>query len=207
MTRLLLIFLLFSPALFAQQATVTYRQLQYVDGKPVPQMKLLLAVRDSVGYALPLEVHGRTFRPKEPLGSSFELHADYMDLSTGRLLMQNHPGGLGRYLIEDTVATLKWTLLDEEKTVLGQRCKKAITELNGQTVTAWYAPGIPLPFGPNLLHGLPGLILEADYQRPVSVVEAVELKREAPAIVPPNRGKRVTLQQFREELRKRDERN
>ncbi|OAB28189.1 GLPGLI family protein [Flavobacterium fryxellicola] len=63
----------------------------------------------------------------------------------------------------------KWDLLNESKTIDGYLCYKATSTLvrnNGTKgvfkfpIVAWYAPAIPVPFGPLGYGNLPGLILE-----------------------------------------------
>lgn len=54
-----------------------------------------------------------------------------------------------------------WRLTDESKEILGLVCQKATVDFRGREWIVWFAPEIPLPVGPWLLHGLPGLILEA----------------------------------------------
>lgn len=54
-----------------------------------------------------------------------------------------------------------WELKNETKTIGKYTCYKATTNFRGRNYTAWYAPDIPLPYGPWKLQGLPGLILEA----------------------------------------------
>lgn len=65
-----------------------------------------------------------------------------------------------------------WTLTGEEKCVGGRTLLKAttlkpITESGNKegtkTVHAWYAPDIPVPFGPLGYDGLPGLIMEVRF--------------------------------------------
>lgn len=61
-----------------------------------------------------------------------------------------------------------WKLLKEEKVVRGRVLYKAVTEVVQENfagkfttnVEAWYAPDIPVPFGPVGFDGLPGLIME-----------------------------------------------
>lgn len=61
-----------------------------------------------------------------------------------------------------------WELTNETKTINGYLCYKATSIYHNQTwndnpkfeISAWYTPRIPVPFGPNGYHGLPGLILE-----------------------------------------------
>lgn len=52
----------------------------------------------------------------------------------------------------------KWNLTQETKYIGNYLCYKAT--LDKENKFAWYTPEIPVNFGPNKFHGLPGLILE-----------------------------------------------
>ncbi len=62
---------------------------------------------------------------------------------------------------EEPLPPLDWTLTDSVKTVCGYTCHQAKAGLYGRVWTVWYAPELPLSYGPYVLGGLPGLILEA----------------------------------------------
>lgn len=66
------------------------------------------------------------------------------------------------YLVQDIYTELKWKITTESKIISGYKCTKASTYYRGREWVAWFAPEIPLSFGPWKLHGLPGLILEAN---------------------------------------------
>lgn len=55
---------------------------------------------------------------------------------------------------------LPWKLTKEKKEILGYAVQKATTSYGGREWTAWFANSVPLPFGPYIFGGLPGLILE-----------------------------------------------
>ena len=58
---------------------------------------------------------------------------------------------------------MQWTLLpDSTNVILGYDCNLAESDYHGRHWKAWFAPEIPLCFGPWKLHGLPGLILKAE---------------------------------------------
>lgn len=64
-------------------------------------------------------------------------------------------------LVEENLPEIKWVINSSEKdTILGQMCNKAIGEFRGRVYTVWYAPNIPVRFGPWKIQGLPGLILK-----------------------------------------------
>ena len=62
---------------------------------------------------------------------------------------------------EEPLPQWDWTLTDSVKTVCGYTCHQAKAGLYGRTWTVWYCPELPLSYGPYVLGGLPGLILEA----------------------------------------------
>ncbi len=66
------------------------------------------------------------------------------------------------YRFTEPVPEIEWRLHPTEtRTLLGYDCRKATAEFRGRTWTAWFAPDIPVAFGPWKLGGLPGLILSA----------------------------------------------
>lgn len=55
---------------------------------------------------------------------------------------------------------LQWTLIDEKKKIGHYYVQKASTEYGGRKWLAWFTTEIPLPFGPYIFYGLPGMIME-----------------------------------------------
>ncbi|RIV70829.1 GLPGLI family protein [Flagellimonas aequoris] len=65
---------------------------------------------------------------------------------------------------------LNWEITDETKSILGYTCYKAVgykeqydpgrKKLLTFSPVAWFAPELNMPFGPNGIDGLPGLVLE-----------------------------------------------
>jgi len=55
-----------------------------------------------------------------------------------------------------------WALADETRTIKGYSCKKATARYLGRTWIVWYTEDIPLPIGPWMLWGAPGLIVAAE---------------------------------------------
>ncbi|MFC6269166.1 GLPGLI family protein [Frigoriflavimonas asaccharolytica] len=53
-----------------------------------------------------------------------------------------------------------WELKNETKKISSYQCKKAVGKYKGRTYIAWYTDTIPIPDGPYVFKGLPGLILE-----------------------------------------------
>lgn len=64
---------------------------------------------------------------------------------------------------QDSVPALEWDFSSEATdTIMGYECHRATAEFAGRRYTAWFAPEIPLPFGPYKFGGLPGLILKIE---------------------------------------------
>lgn len=70
------------------------------------------------------------------------------------------PGAMIKY--GQQLPDIEWKLCDGSEVVSGYTCRKATGTMGGRTWSVWYAPEIPLQFGPWKLHGLPGLILRAE---------------------------------------------
>jgi GLPGLI family protein len=63
-------------------------------------------------------------------------------------------------LVKEESLKDSWKFHAETKSLSNLLCKKATIQFRGRNYTAWYAPKIPVPFGPWKLRGLPGMILE-----------------------------------------------
>ncbi|TDQ11754.1 GLPGLI family protein [Pedobacter metabolipauper] len=69
------------------------------------------------------------------------------------------------YIIDQDYPVINWELLNEQKIIGGYNCQKAKGLWKGRTYIAWFTLEIPQSFGPWKLHGLPGLILEAEDEK------------------------------------------
>ncbi|QRM88780.1 GLPGLI family protein [Lacinutrix sp. WUR7] len=54
----------------------------------------------------------------------------------------------------------RWQITNETKEIGGYKCFKANKIVSKSNIIAWFTNQIPVPFGPNGIDGLPGLILE-----------------------------------------------
>jgi len=87
----------------------------------------------------------------------------------------------------------KWNITKDTKTIKGYLCKKATTnsiEVDPEDsayyglVTAWFTEDIPIPTGPDRYCGLPGLILEIEYENSnkKTTVESIEFNKKVKLI-------------------------
>ena len=83
----------------------------------------------------------------------------YNDYQTGTTVTQK-PIFEETFLVQDSLAKIKWKLTSDTRTVAGFECRKAIGLLNDSiTVFAFYTDEILVSGGPESIHGLPGMIL------------------------------------------------
>lgn len=66
---------------------------------------------------------------------------------------------------EEPVPQIDWEIAEQTDTIAGYRCLAAEGDFGGRRWKVWFAPEIPLPYGPWKLGGLPGLILRAEDSR------------------------------------------
>ncbi len=123
------------------------------------------------------------------------------------------------FLVSGTLTPYEWELTSETKQIGSYSCYKAIakreitemriSEVNGEreeneetrteTITAWYAPEIPVNHGPDAYWGLPGLILEVSNGSRVMVCNKVTLNpKEEVAVAIPTKGKKMTSEKYEE---------
>lgn len=70
------------------------------------------------------------------------------------------PFGDEELLMKDSLPNVKWKYTDEYRNIAGYDCRRANGIIQDSIyVVAFFAGQIPLPAGPELIHGLPGMIL------------------------------------------------
>ncbi len=131
-----------------------------------------------------------------------------------------------KFVITESLVKPDWKLVNESKKIGEYTCLKAelivpVTDLQKQNyqdflkreekkpalfkmeeptdkvIVAWYAPEIPLSFGPNNYWGLPGLILEINEENMVILCSKVVLNSKSKSkIKRPNTGDKVSQKEF-----------
>jgi GLPGLI family protein len=131
------------------------------------------------------------------------------------------------FLITDSLATCKWNLESESKKIGDYTCYKAkciipvsekdkqdfadfknkqsdtttqfmiMDEPKDEIITVWYTPEIPISQGPDKYWGLPGLILEANFDKTVVLCSKIILNpKEKISIKKPKKGRKVTKEEY-----------
>ncbi|WP_161499288.1 GLPGLI family protein [Flavipsychrobacter stenotrophus] len=110
-----------------------------------------------------------------------------------------------KFLVQDTLRTLKWKEKDEIRMIAGYKCHKAVSIIcDSVYVVAFYAEDLPVTGGPEMFCGLPGMILELAVPRlhTTWVATKVEQKTLADAdFVIPEKGKKVTQDAMQETIK------
>lgn len=110
---------------------------------------------------------------------------------------------LGKYIIKDTIEAVEWKITRERDTYLGYEIRKATFKNDNVEYETWFAPALPLKFGPFHYNGLPGLIMKFtqyfNYNKGRHRREIVATKITVDPklkITKPTKGKIVTQKEF-----------
>ncbi len=97
------------------------------------------------------------------------------------------------YLLEDSIVSPNWKVLNEMKEVAGHVCMNAsyTDTISKRIFVAWFALDMPINGGPERFSGLPGLILEIDVDNGAVIISAdkIEKKTVATEMVLPKKKK------------------
>lgn len=135
----------------------------------------------------------------------------YMNLKTKEAIRSVELSGEILNIVSN-LDSIKWQLTSESKLIGNYKCYKALTTkvvknnvgTFNHPVEAWYAPEIPFGFGPVGFGGLPGLIIEIQYQNVRFYASIIELyTKKDTKIVKPTKGKEVTKDEYNEISKKR----
>lgn len=134
----------------------------------------------------------------------------YMNSKSRELIRSKNLYG-ETFNIISSIDSIKWELTNERKKIGNFECYKAKTNkviknskgTFNHIVEAWYAPEIPFSFGPVGYGGLPGLIIEIQYQNVRFYVSTIALNtKKNTKIVKPTKGKEVTKAEYNEITKK-----
>lgn len=135
----------------------------------------------------------------------------YLDLETKERLTQKAFTDKPLVIKEELTASPQWKIGTETKEILGKKCTKATLTVavkpatyndtrithkdTTETYTAWFCKEIAVPFGPEGLYGLPGLILETEINSKITTATKVEYISQSQSLLAP-KGKMVSPEQY-----------
>ncbi len=98
------------------------------------------------------------------------------------------------FLVESELENKGWKLDPTRKKIGEYVCMKASMNLEGDTVTAWFAPEIPVPAGPAEYYGLPGIVLAVErLGETILMATSIDLTLPpAELLVKPDAGKKIS---------------
>ena len=99
-----------------------------------------------------------------------------------------------------------WKITGETKMISGYMCRKAVATKTltssrpgkklVRELVAWFAPEIPIPFGPEGYGGLPGLILEMTNNRDHYFATKIDIGKKDVEIRKPSKGDLVSQEEY-----------
>ena len=114
-----------------------------------------------------------------------------------------------QFLVQGDLEKPNWKIVGDQKEILGYNCILAQLQEDSTTINAWFTPEIPVQVGPSEFYGLPGAILAANFtsgEQKISLeAQSITLESVADKIVVPEKGKKVTQEEFEEIMQKRME--
>lgn len=159
-------------------------------------------------------------------GKNFTPGRRYKDIRENKLVQSQEFYGK-RFLIKDSLLTLKWKMGSESKQIGQYTCFKAMAVVPAPELTwydfswgdlrasdaaeasegpdielvqveAWYCPQIPVGHGPGEYWGLPGLILEVSAGNTTILCSKIVMNpKEELKIEAPDKGKEITKMEYR----------
>ncbi|MGL5280000.1 MAG: GLPGLI family protein [Cetobacterium sp.] len=111
-----------------------------------------------------------------------------------------------KFIIKEAIPIIKWEIQEDVKYILSKKATKAIGYIGNNPVTAWFFNDILLDNGPYLLHGLPGLIAEAEFNinnvNQHYVINSMSNKNKKVKVKFSKKAKIVSSEEFRSEIKK-----
>ena len=193
-------------------------------------------------YVLTFNVEESVFKEDEKLdaisgatdswGKNFAQGEQYKNIKTNTLFQDQEFYGK-RFLVNDKLLDIDWTMSSETKQIGKYNCFKATAKLptaalrwydfswgrlrnneggtdadkndeNMTTIVAWYTPQIPVGHGPSGYWGLPGLILEVSAGTTTMLCTKIVMNPETKSkIEAPNKGKLVSKKEYQETVIKK----
>ncbi|MCU7551944.1 GLPGLI family protein [Chitinophagaceae bacterium LB-8] len=129
----------------------------------------------------------------------------YSDYKSDRVVAQK-PVYEETFLVEDSLAKIKWKITTDIREIAGFECRKAVGILNDSIgVFAFYTDNILISGGPESIHGLPGMILGMGIPRLHTTWFATKVEVSGvnmSNVVPATKGKKVTYKTMMEAINK-----
>jgi len=84
----------------------------------------------------------------------------FTNITANKILFQSNVVHKFNYEYEIEIPKLEWKIEQETDEILGYNVQKATVTYGGRKWIAWFDSEIPIPYGPYVFNGLPGLIIK-----------------------------------------------
>lgn len=218
---LLPFFLLLLPVLiFAQQTSgvITYEevtQLQIELPEEVKAMAIEIPTENKTEKELYFTAEHSLFKNKANDDGPETIEADggdfkfkmvrsmpdnrvYKHLTDGKTVQLQEFFGK-KFIIEGEQKSYEWKMTGEQKPILDMLCLQAVSADTSNKIEAWFTVQIPVPSGPDMLTGLPGMVLEMivdDGQRKLTATNIEFREMSDEEIQAPSKGKSVSQEEY-----------
>ena len=138
-----------------------------------------------------------SFDPRwRPFANENVVYTDYQSYKT----ITQKPVYEETFLIEDSLANIKWKLTGDTRIIAGFECTKAVGIIHDSVaVFAFYSDELLIPGGPESIHGLPGMILGMGVPRMHTTWFATKVEVNGvnlSSVRPATKGKKVTYKEM-----------
>ncbi|MFT6971435.1 MAG: GLPGLI family protein [Roseivirga sp.] len=107
------------------------------------------------------------------------------------------------FVVEGKLEASSWKITTKKKKVLDYVCLGADMQVGDKTITAWFTSEIPVAFGPDGYHGLPGLIMGIEKNGDMLVLASkVELSALGEIKIP-STGQKINRSAFEETVKEK----
>jgi len=100
------------------------------------------------------------------------------------------------FVVKSDLTTPAWKITTKKKKVLDYVCVGAEMQVGEETITAWFTSEIPVAFGPDTYHGLPGLIMGIEKDGDMLVLASEVVLSEPGNLSVPSNGEKITRADF-----------
>ena len=105
------------------------------------------------------------------------------------------------YLISDSLPKYKWKISNDQKDILGYKCLKATTCVDGQTIVAWITDKVPINDGPIEYWINNALILKLTTNNFTIIAKEIVSFSETLEVEKPKKGKVIKRQAFVDKIK------
>ncbi len=173
--------------------------------------KKVAELYDQMQYNLKFNNFSSTFSAQDVMSKDGGMLANlqastgtyYVNMKKSEVLQQVEFQG-NKFIVQRD--PIKWEITGETKPFKNYQARKAIATQNLynyrskkkiiQKIEAWFVPDIPFSFGPEGFGGLPGLVVDLQVASKHYYVKKIRLGLKEEAIEKPNKGKRVSFQEY-----------